>query len=623
MKKVIILIFLLFSITLFSCNNEESPKDYTLTVSLDDTNTNSKDLSFTENSIILEESLNELVFSTIPSKDGYEFNWYLDENLNNLVQFPYTITNNERFYFGWNLNSMYQVNYSSTGYVTDSFVDYTQYENTSQYRKVSTASEFIDAIIDAKYHYKNVWDDNTNTYTQLPADGYNQDNMIGSVKVIEVLNDINLGYNLLTNEEKNSGVVDDFCRNKQTTIAAVTMSDMYLENGISQIKIENTSNLLIFSKNGSKLTHCGFKLTSCDKVAIRNLEFDEIWQWEDSSNPSTGVILGDYDAFGWAYFKISFCGKIWIDHCTFGKSYDGQIDYSNPDYTANSGVAFRAPYGADGSNGLHISWCNFNAGSDDKDGYLYKMMAKIENEYQQGKTNYLYYNALRDAGISFEQILYGIAIPQKKGFLCGDSGDNKNDYQYNLKLNISFANCIFKNIEDRLPKLRGGNAYMYNCVVDSSQYYQYRAELLKLNAKTAVQKVNSKWKCALVSQGIICSNGGSVQAENCIFRGIQDLLKNNESTSALTSTQKRGGYNLVDCSYQLTQTSTIVTNNFPNSSIGTLKKEYFSWHTADGLAPFEIEKVELANLEAFLQRENYGVGTHSNFFDSFLKSNYR
>ena len=57
MKKAIILIFLLFSITLFSCNNEENPKDYTLTVSLDDTNTNSKDLSFTENSIILEETL--------------------------------------------------------------------------------------------------------------------------------------------------------------------------------------------------------------------------------------------------------------------------------------------------------------------------------------------------------------------------------------------------------------------------------------------------------------------------------------------------------------------------------------------------------------------------------------
>ncbi len=52
------------------------------------------------------------------------------------------------------------------------------------------------------------------------------------------------------------------------------------------------------------------------------------------------------------------------------------------------------------------------------------MMDKIEQEYQSGKTNYLYYNKLRDSGITFEEILYGIAIPQKKGFLFGDSGNN-------------------------------------------------------------------------------------------------------------------------------------------------------------------------------------------------------
>ena len=64
--------------------------------------------------------------------------------------------------------------------------------------------------------------------------------------------------------------------------------------------------------------------------------------------------IGDYDWYGWAYFKIAFCGYIWIDHCTFGKSYDGQIDVSNPEYTANAGVAFRAPYGADGGlRGAH------------------------------------------------------------------------------------------------------------------------------------------------------------------------------------------------------------------------------------------------------------------------------
>ena len=98
---------------------------------------------------------------------------------------------------------------------------------------------------------------------------------------------------------------------------------------------ENTSDLLVYSKSGAKLTHCGFKLTSDNNVVFRNLEFDEIWQWEDSPL-TTASAVGDYDWHGWAYFKIAFCGYVWIDHCTFGKSYDGQIDYSNPDYSANA-----------------------------------------------------------------------------------------------------------------------------------------------------------------------------------------------------------------------------------------------------------------------------------------------
>ncbi|MDE6373070.1 MAG: hypothetical protein K2L72_01070, partial [Clostridia bacterium] len=198
---------------------------------------------------------------------------------------------------------------------------------------------------------------------------------------------------------------------------------------MTKIKIENTNNLLIYSKNGAKLTHCGFSLLSDSNVVLRNLEMDEMWQWEDSANKSTAAV-GDYDAFGWAYVKVAHCENIWIDHCTFGKSSDGQIDYSNPVYNTES-TAFRAPYGANGSNGLHISWCKFNAGSDDKDGYLYKMMEAIEQDYQNGGKNYLYYNALRAGGLTFEDILYGLAIPQKKGFLCGDSGNGTTDYDNN------------------------------------------------------------------------------------------------------------------------------------------------------------------------------------------------
>lgn len=521
-----------------------------------------------------------------------------------------------------------KLNLSAGGYVNGKISDFSQYEGTDAYRKVKTADELIQAIVDAKYHYTNVWDDDTQTYTQRPAEGYTSAE--GAVHVIEIENDLNLGYNALSATAKNSGVVDDFCRTSTANVERFVMSDMFLNNGISQIKVENTSNLLIYSKIGAKLTHCGFKLTSDTNVVFKNLEFDEIWQWEDASVTTTAAV-GDYDAFGWAYFKISFCGYIWIDHCTFGKSYDGQIDYSNPVYNANAGTAFRAPYGADGGNGLHISWCNFNAGSDNKDGYLYKMMENIEEDYQSGGTNYLYYKALRDGGASFKDILYGIAIPQKKGFLCGDdSEENKPDYTYNLSLQVSFANCKFTNFEDRIPKLRGGNAYMYNCIADSSQYYGYRATLKSLNGKTAaqiVQSVKSDWKCALVSQGILCGSGGSVKAENCIFKGIDTLLKNNDSKAK--GEYVYGGYQLVNCSYQKGASDAVYTgsssdsgNKFTNDTTSKLKTDYFSWHTEGNVQPFEISAISLEELAENLNNADYGSGTISEFVYSLLKSNY-
>lgn len=502
------------------------------------------------------------------------------------------------------------------GYVKGKIGDFSVYENTSAYRKVKTAEELLTAIKDAKYHYTNVWDEETKTYTQQPAEGYTQENFEGKVHVIEIENDIELGYFNLSAEAKASGIVKDYADKMSNLRDWLYFSDEITQNGVSQILVENISNLMVYSKNGAKLLHCGVKLTSDTNVVFRNLSFDGLWQWEDAPVNSSGKI-GDYDWFGWAYFKIAFCGYVWIDNCTFGKSYDGQIDYSNPVYDANAGTAFRAPYGADGNNGLHVSRCKFNAGSDDKDGYIYKMMQQIESDYAAGGTNCLYYKALRDGGATFEDILYGIAIPQKKGFLCGDDGtfsgsyDNADDYNFNLKLQVSFSECTFTNLEDRLPKVRGGNAVMYNCVIDSSQYYVYRNKLKALNAAGLVNAVNSDskngWKCGLVSQGIVCGNGGSVWAENCIFRGIDALLKNNDGKNVPPYVD--GGYNLVNCSYQRAATDAVyvgsssdIGNGFTNATITTLKEENFSWHTKDGKQPFEISAIPLNELEEQLKK---------------------
>ncbi|MDE5566141.1 MAG: InlB B-repeat-containing protein [Anaeroplasmataceae bacterium] len=577
---------------------------------------------------------------TDPVKKGFEFDgWYKEADYKNEWNFNLDIVEkNLTLYAKWknidpdaylsgyeqviDLEDKVKNNLSVGGYASNGDFDFRKYKGTDAYRVVTTPLEFLTAIKDAKYDYTSTWDADTKTLNQTL-------NKEGSVHVIEIANDLNMGYFKLGAEEKATNIVSDYANKMENLKPYLCMSDMVLENGISQIKIENTSNLLIYSKNGAKLTHCGFKLTTDANVAFRNLEFDEMWQWEDAPVETSNAI-GDYDFFGWAYFKISFCEYIWIDHCTFGKSYDGQIDYANPVYTT-TGTAFRAPYGAKGDNGLHISWCSFNAGSDDKDGYLYKMMDSIEQEYLAGKKNYLYYNSLRDAGISFEDILYGIAIPQKKGFLCGDdakfsSVDSEDDYNFNLKLKVSFANTVFKNIEDRLPKLRGGNAYMYDCVVDCSQYYAYRFKLLTQRAASAVQSVNSGWKCALVSQGIVCGNGGSVQAENCMFRGIDTLIKHNDKKNV--SPYVDGGYQIVNCQYQKGEDSQLFYGSssdynsvFISSNPILLNTDNFSWKTEDGKAPFEVDLFRINKLEENLNSIIYGCGTKG-LSEMYLKMKY-
>ncbi len=488
---------------------------------------------------------------------------------------------------------------SANGYATGQISSMEAYENTSYYATVTTGKQFFQAILDAKQ---------------------------GKVKVIEIENDLNLGWYKLSSEEKAFTNANAF---KSEASIATAQSSMVKENGISQISIENITDLLIYSKTGAKITHAGFKITSCHNLIVRNISFDEMWEWEDTDSYTKGAI-GDYDSFGWAYMKISFCGYVWIDHCDFGKAFDGLIDYSNPDYTS-TGTAFRAPSGADGGNGLHISWCNFNSGSDDQNGYIYKMMREIEDSYQLAEDKYLYYKTLRDGGLTFDDILYGIAIPQKKGFLVGDGDDiTKADWEYNFKIQISMAYCKFVNLEDRIPRLRGGNAYIYNCYVDCSEYYAVRTRLKSKifanNTKDAAGLVtakNSTWKLALVSQAILPNNQGSVKAENCIFEGVDTLIKcNNKNTS---DHNYDGGFEIVNCSWRKGLTDTTYLSNESSSRFVSSNPNNvieFFWRTADGLQPFTPSLYSLEDLKAALNNSEYGSGTTSTFKENFLRAYY-
>jgi len=551
-----------------------------------------------------------------PTKDGYTFSgWYYNDVL---FDFNTIITSDivlvakfKRNEISYNdLDSNTKKLLSGDGFLDNKITDFTSYVDTLAYVKVSTPLEFGKALLQAKYNYTNTWNEDTKTVSQTLIEE-------GKVHVIEITNDLNLGYNVLTSEEKALNIFTDYKTNG-------ALSNMVLTNGISQIKVENISNLLIFSKNGSKITHAGFKVTSCHNVVFRNLEMDEIWEWEDSFSSDTAKI-GDYDKFGWAYFKISHCGQIWIDHMTFGKSYDGQIDYANPVSNSKS-TKIRLAYGSDGSNGLHISYCNFMGGSDDKDGYLYQMMKEIDDLYNSGKSNYLYYNALRDSGLSFNDILYGVAIPQKKGFLFGDNSSSNDDFYYNKEMKVSFNSCKIINFCDRIPKVRGGQVFMYNTLIDSLKYLEYRSNVYAYGSSVA--KVNSTWKCACVSQGFLVSYGGYLHIENSIIRGVNTLIKNND-TKVDSFVENIGYYNFINISYQPEANKKVITGSTTNNVPIQFKKEDNNlkisslWPYYNGSYPFEVNLVSLDSLEEHLNNLDYGVGVKSHvtsWLISILKS---
>jgi len=625
--------------------------------------------------------------STIPTKPQdtrgtYTFaGWYKDSEYSEVFDFTKdTITADTTIYAKWDIQ------YGS-GFTQAKMPDYSVYEGTDAYVKVSTAEELINALVNARIDYtssvkeivedagkivrNNVRKNETNwknaitkglylknsdgTYTKIPEDTpfddtsytaamtYYEDspaskvsitqtlNKDATVHVIELTADIDLGYYNLSNEIKNSGIVESYCSKYDSVIAAGTapfsVSTMLKENGISKINIGNTNNLLVYSKNGAKITHAGFNVTSCDGITFRNIEMDELWQWEDSANSSPTFTIGDMDVFGWAYFKINFCGYIWIDHCTFGKSYDGQIDVANP-YFYSMGTAYRAPYGKpetyteENSSGVQISNCQFLSGSDDEDGYLYKMMEEIEDDYQKSKNDsnysckYLYYKTLRDNyNLSFKEILYGIAIPQKKAFLLGDSSESKkiDTYYYNQTLRVSLTDNLFVDIEDRLPNVRGGIAYVSNCVFDNSRYYYYR-RLINISGAKGISNVNSKYKLAAVSQGIIGGYGASIRAENCVFIGIEELVKNNNKASSddtISSSQYAAGFSIVNCIWYNDEKSEdysriINTDTNPTQITATgsspMTVDNFNWHTSDNTKPFDISSYvdDLHDLKDYL-----------------------
>ncbi|WP_054740893.1 pectinesterase family protein [Cellulosilyticum ruminicola] len=353
-------------------------------------------------------------------------------------------------------------------------------EESEAYYKVSTAEEFLNALQEMKVTSK--------------------------AGVIELTADINLG----------SIEVGDALEKYSKVIKAVSNAPLLhptlLKTGVSTLNIKDMSNLTIYSKNGASIKHACINMSNASNIIIRNIVFDEIWEWDEGGVDNKGEYCkpGDYDRNDWDYINVqNGSTNIWIDHCTFYKAYDGIVDIKK---------AGTAP------TNVTISWCQFLPES--KSGFFDEMMDLLESNPEK----YPYYNGLlTEHGMTKEQIRR-FAAAQKKTHLVGAS-----DKEANIEnLQLTLANNYYKNSMDRMPRLRGGNAHVYNCILDAADIYKLKNEVTDAYMKEKV-----------VSNGAISTCNASVLLENTVIDSIINALASGNGSSP-------GGYiNAVNTVYYM------------------------------------------------------------------------
>lgn len=333
-------------------------------------------------------------------------------------------------------------------------------ESDSNYFKVSNANDFLKVLASAKKSKK--------------------------AAVIELTADIALG------SKEIGSALTTYSSVIQAASNQPLIHPTLLKTGVSAVNIKDMSNLTIFSENGAKITHACFNISKASNIMIRNITFDEIWEWDENTS-------GDYDRNDWDYITVQNSSTgIWIDHCTFYKAYDGIVDVKKASATVTTDVT--------------ISYSSFLPASEGQ--FFDDMMSKLEAD----PSSYPYYNSLiTKYGMTKEQVR-GYAYGQKKVHLIGASDSEANTQN----LRITLANNYYKDSMDRLPRIRAGYAHVYNCIMDSDYLYEVRNSIK-----------NSTAKSKIVSNGAVSTVGAQVLLQNTNIKGIINaLLSGNGNSSA-------------------------------------------------------------------------------------------
>jgi pectate lyase len=442
-------------------------------------------------------------------------------------------------------------------------------ETDPTYRKVTTPMELALAIIDSN-------------------------KTAGAVRVIEIMNNLNLGWNEI------GSAVQTLASTPFRAHATPKLHPVLISAGMSLLDIKAKSGLTIFSANGATIKHCNFNLKATSNIIIRNLKFDENWEWDEATK-------GDYDSNDWDFLTLgngSAATNIWIDHCTFTKAYDGILDQKK------------------GTVNVTISWCKYvgDDGATNPNSFVRQQL----NALEANKTAYPMYNFLRTHGFSLEDIFQVIQGHDKTHLMGSNSLDAGNN-----TLAATFHHLWLNSVWDRcIPRLRAGNVHDYNLYVDDSAVLA--AKRLRDSRAAAMSTadqntLNNTYSFNPPINGSISTENGAVLVEKSVYLDCLWPLRNNQTD--VTDPQYTGKIKALDSIYTFHNADGTTTNVRGDSTdsgnpMGPFQAPViaFSWNGFSSL-PYAYTMEDPAGLLASLQA-GAGAGVLTWSKDNWLKVSY-
>ncbi len=408
-------------------------------------------------------------------------------------------------------------------------------------------------------------------------------NKTGGIKVIEIMNDLDLGWNEI------GSAVQSLPSTPFTAAATPQLHPRLITTGVSKMDIKyKNGGLTIFSANGATIRHCTFNIKSTHNIIVRNLKFDEMWEWDEATK-------GQYDKNDWDFIDLANGGpvyNVWIDHCTFTKSYDGIVDMKA------------------GSTNVTLSWCQYTGddGATNTNSFVWQQI----NALEANRSAYTFYNFLRNNGFSPTDIVQIIQGHDKTHLMGSNDQDPKN-----VNLSATFHHLWMHNCWDRaVPRLRAGNVHDFNIYVDDTD--ALAAKRLRDARQLAMSQSSSNALKNTYSfnpplNGSISTEGGAILVEKSVYIDCLYPLRDNQTD--VNDTNYTGKIMALDTIYQMDSTVIRGNSTDPGNPLGPFQAKIhfpFSWNTnsgaPNGQLPYAYAPDDPSQLKAIVTSPAAGAG---------------